>query len=156
MKEIVTFEEELDRHGTLIYTNVGVSMMPLLRQGRDLMVIRKRGEDRLKKYDAVLFKRKNGQYILHRILRVRESDYYIVGDNCASGEYVKDAQILGVLTEVVRDGKVVSMEDKNYRRYVHLWCDFFPIRVGLIRLRGVYYRCRHAAGSLLRKAGLRK
>ena len=31
---------ELAAHGSLVYTNVGVSMRPLIRQGRDLLVIR--------------------------------------------------------------------------------------------------------------------
>ena len=34
-----TFEEELARKRKLIYTNVGDSMMPLLRQGKDLLII---------------------------------------------------------------------------------------------------------------------
>ena len=37
-----TFEEQLAGHGKLIDTNVGTSMMPLLRQHRDLFVIEKK------------------------------------------------------------------------------------------------------------------
>ena len=83
MSETSSFEELLERDGKLVYTNVGVSMMPLLRQHRDVMVIGRvpKGE-RLKKYDAPLYKRRNGQYILHRILEVREKDYVVCGDNC--------------------------------------------------------------------------
>lgn len=55
-KETASFEEMLDRNGYLAYTNVGVSMMPLLRQGKDVMEIRKKGPERCKKYDAVLYK----------------------------------------------------------------------------------------------------
>ncbi len=57
MTEKLTFEELLERDGQIAYTNKGVSMMPLLRQGRDLMVIDKKGPEPCKKYDAVLFKR---------------------------------------------------------------------------------------------------
>ncbi len=39
MNENFRFEEILDRFGQLVYPNKGVSMMPLLRQDRDLMVI---------------------------------------------------------------------------------------------------------------------
>lgn len=53
-KETASFEEMLDRNGYLAYTNVGVSMMPLLRQGKDVMEIRKKGPERCKKYDAQL------------------------------------------------------------------------------------------------------
>ena len=148
-REKTTPEEYLNQTGTLIYTNVGSSMMPLLRQGRDIMVIKKRGPERLKKYDAVLFRRKNGQYVLHRILKVRELDYYIVGDNCLKGEYVAENQILGILTEVQRGKKKISATDLEYRIYVHLWCDFFSLRCFLIK-------SRNALGAARRKLCRRK
>jgi hypothetical protein len=131
---MTSFEEELERNGTLVFTNKGVSMMPLLRQDRDLMVIEKKGPERCKKYDVILFKR-GEKYVLHRILKVREQDYFVAGDNCRRGESVKDSQILGVLTQVVRDGKTITPEDPAYQRYIHLWCDFFPIRAGLFFVR---------------------
>ncbi|MBO5459461.1 MAG: S24/S26 family peptidase, partial [Lachnospira sp.] len=81
-----TFESELDKHGFLIYTNVGDSMMPLLRQHHDLIVIKKT-TGRLKKYDVPLYKRDSGQYVLHRILNVRKNDYVICGDNRYNREY---------------------------------------------------------------------
>ena len=68
-----SFEEELEQNGTLVFPNKGKSMLPLLRENRDLMVIRKKGPERCKKYDAVLFRR-GEQYVLHRILKVREQD----------------------------------------------------------------------------------
>ena len=86
---MTTFEEELDTYGRIIFTNRGLSMLPLLRQNRDVLVIDKRGEERMKKYDAVLFRRDSGQYILHRILKLLDGGYYIVGDNCITGEYVR-------------------------------------------------------------------
>lgn len=132
-----TFEDEIRQNGYLVYTNVGVSMMPLLRQNRDLMVIEHK-EGRCAKYDAVLYKRKNGQYVLHRILKVREKDYVICGDNCWRREYgITDEQILGVLTAVVRDGKNMPVTDRKYQKYVHLWCDFYYIRAAIFFLRDV-------------------
>ena len=133
-----SFEEELEQNGTLVFPNRGTSMMPLLRENRDLMVIEKRGPDRLNKYDAVLYKR-GERYVMHRILKVREEDYWIVGDHCRVGESVKDEQILGVLKQVVRDGKVIRTTDPGYRIYVHLWCDLFPLRSALLYLRGAVY-----------------
>ena len=57
-----TFQEELNKHGQIIYKNVGDSMKPLICEGRDLLVIKK-AEGRLKKYDIPLYKRDNGQYV---------------------------------------------------------------------------------------------
>lgn len=141
-----TFKDELLERGYLVYKNKGVSMMPLLRQDRDLMIIEKKEEGQLKKYDAVLFIRDNGQYVLHRILKVREHDYWIVGDNCFTGEYIKEEQIIGVLKGVMRDSKQISVEDKGYRLYVWLWCYFYPVRILILRgiwlLKGVLRRIK--------------
>lgn len=139
-----TYEEQLDLHGTLVYTNVGDSMLPLLRQRRDLLIIGKRPEGRCKKYDVVLYKRPSGQYVLHRILKVRKDDYVICGDNRRVREFgVPDEWIIGVLTGVVRDGKKLDLNSFKYRCYVHLWCDFFPIRAALIRLRNANGKRKH-------------
>ena len=121
-----TFEEELERTGKLVYTNVGDSMMPLIRQDKDLLIIEKKPEGRLKKYDVPLYRRDSGQYVLHRILKVRDQDYVICGDNRWKREYgITDRHIIGVLTGIVRDGKTVSVNDKGYRLYVHLWCGLY-------------------------------
>ena len=123
-----TFEEQLVKTGKLIYTNVGDSMMPLIKQGRDLIVIEP-VHGRLKKYDVPLYKRDSGQYVLHRILKVRPDDYVICGDNRWIKEYgIQDRHIIGILTAVIRDGKEIKVTDMKYKLYVHLWCDFFPIR----------------------------
>lgn len=128
-----TFEEEIQRTGKLVYTNVGDSMLPLIRQGRDLLVI-SRVEGRLKKYDVPLYKRDSGQYVLHRILKVRDKDYVICGDNRYHREYgITDRHIIGVLTGIVRDGREISMKSLPYRLYVHLWCDFFWVRALILK-----------------------
>lgn len=137
----MTFEEEIEKHGYLVYPNVGDSMMPLLRQGRDLMVITRKPAERLKRYDVPLYKRENGQYVLHRILKARKDDYVICGDNRWCREYgITDQQIIGILTEVVRDGKKLSVTDKKYRIYMHMWCDLFYIRAAVLWSKGMIQR----------------
>ena len=127
-----TFEQELSLHGKVVYPNTGESMLPLLRQQRDLMVIEKRPEGRLQKYDAVLYRR-GERYILHRIVKVRPVDYVLCGDNCRRREFgITDAQIIGILTAVVRNGREIPVTDRRYRRYVHLWCGLFPLRAAVL------------------------
>lgn len=94
--------------------------MPLLRQKKDLVVI-ERPVGRCRKYDVSLYKRDSGQYVLHRILKVRKNDYVICGDRRWRREYgITDRHIIGVLTAVVRDGKEISVRDLRYRIYVHV------------------------------------
>ena len=136
-----SFETILEKEGQLIYSNRGDSMWPLIRQGRDLLVIR-RPEGRLKKYDVPLYRRDNGRYVLHRILKVREHDYVICGDNRWQKETgITDRHIIGVLTAVIRDGKELSVNDWRYRLYVRLWCDLFPLRAFF--LKGIFFLKRH-------------
>ena len=137
-----SFEEVLEKEGRLIYSNVGGSMLPLIREGRDLVIIEPpRG--RLKKYDVPFYRRDSGQYVLHRVLEVRENDYVLCGDNRIHRETgVTDRHVLGVLTAVVRDGKELPVTDWRYRLYVHLWCGLYPLRAFLRKARRALKRKR--------------
>ena len=69
------------------------------------------------------------------MLKVRKHDYVICGDNRWSKEYgITDRHIIGVLTAVIRNGKEISVNDRKYRIYVHLWCDLFPIRAIIVHV----------------------
>ena len=128
MSEKRTFEQALDEHGSFVTTAQGVSMMPLIRPGRDLVEITRKGEARCKRYDVVLY-RSGDRYVLHRILEVRAEDYVIAGDHQVYKEYgVTDADIIGVLSAVIRKGKRMAVTDRNYLRYVRLWCGLYPVR----------------------------
>ena len=108
--KIINYEEYIEKNGSLTYTNVGTSMMPLLRQGKDLFTVTKRNGEKCKKGDVVLYKRPPNKYILHRIVEVRKNDYVILGDNCINKEYgIKDIDIIGVMTSYVRNGKEHSI-----------------------------------------------
>ena len=142
MEKIDTPEKMLSEWGYIVYTIKGTSMMPLLRQYRDIIEIRPKGEHRCKKYDVVLYKR-GKNYILHRVLRVLPDGYIIAGDHNTFLEYdIKDERIIGVMVRMIRDGKEISMTDIKYRLYVHLWCDLYPVRMGLLRIRRFLWRCK--------------
>ena len=134
--KVTTFEDMLASKGYLVYTNVGTSMLPLLRQRRDIIEIcAKSPSVRCKRYDVVLYKHE-GKYILHRILKVRPNDYVLCGDHNIWKEYgITDQQILGVMTRVIRDGKSITPDNIWYKIYVHLWCDFYPVRAMILFVR---------------------
>lgn len=137
-----TFEEILERDGRLVYTSVGDSMRPFIRSGEDLLVIEKH-EGRLKKYDVPLYRRDSGKYVLHRILKVRENDYVICGDNRWRRETgITDRHILGVLTAIVRGGKTISVSDPAYVRKVRLWCAFYWLRAAILWTKALPGRVR--------------
>jgi hypothetical protein len=140
-KDGLSFEEYLDRYGSLTYTNVGVSMMPLLRQGKDLFTVRKKGPERCRRGDVVLYTRPPDQYVLHRVIEVRPDDYVILGDNCVSKEYgIREEQILGVMTGYVRGGKAHSVTEKRYRLYSAYVLRCMPVRIFYRKLKGKLIR----------------
>ena len=135
-----SFFRVIEETGYLAYTIRGTSMRPLLREGKDVVLIEK-PKEHWKKYDTVLFMRKNGQYVLHRIIKILDGKCWIMGDNCLSGEMVNDNQIIGIMTFVKRDGKTISITDLRYRLYVYLWCAPYRIRVFLIKSKYLAYKC---------------
>ena len=117
MNNAISFEEYLDKNGTLTYTNRGASMEPLLRAGRDLFTVTKKGAARCRVGDVVLFRREDS-YVLHRIIQVRDTDYVCLGDNSIKPETgVRDEDILGVMTGFVRRGKTWRTDDPRCRAY---------------------------------------
>ena len=124
------FEDIISEQGKLVYTNVGDSMYPFIKP-RDLLVIEKLNSP-MKKYDVPLYKRDTGQYVLHRIVKIKNGEYYICGDNRAYLERgIEDRHIIGLLTEIVRDGKTISVYSSKYRFYTSL----LPFRRFIIRLK---------------------
>lgn len=131
-----TYEQELEKNGRLIYTTVGMSMRPFLRSGQDLMVIEASQNRRFRPRDVVLYRRKTGKYVLHRIMQVRKDDYVLCGDNCWALERgIRDEQILGVLTAVIREGKQLDVAAKGYRAKVFAWWMLYPIRACVLYIR---------------------
>ena len=82
----------------------GESMVPFLREHRDEVFFRKPTEV-LKKGDIVFYQREGGQFVMHRIQRVRPEGYYLVGDNqtVIEGPVARE-QIFGIVTKVIRNG----------------------------------------------------
>lgn len=137
-----TLEQELKEGRMCVSTTSGDSMYPMLRNRRDAVVIEP-VNGQLKRYDLPLYRRPDGQYVLHRILCVKKKGYVICGDNRWSREYpVPHEWILGIVTGFYRDHSYISVKDPGYRFYVHLWCDFFWIRALILRVRSVWVRMK--------------
>ena len=113
----------------------GVSMLPMLRQGRDSVELSPLPE-KLNKYDLPLYRRDNGQYVLHRIVRAGD-DYTCAGDNQFALEHpVRHDQMIGLVTSFTRDGRRIEVTDPAYRRYCRFWCATRPVRHFARRVKG--------------------
>ena len=118
---------QMETAGSAQLTVTGWSMLPMLQNRVDRVTIQP-VEDSCQKGDVILYQRKNGQYVLHRILRCREPGYILCGDNQFFTEKVEHSQVLAVVTDFTHKGKAYSVTNDGYRRYAKAWVFFHPIR----------------------------
>ena len=112
-----TYEDILKKQGTLVFTPYGNSMQPLLKNHENPVVLLP-VTSRLKKGDVAFYKRENGQYVLHRIVRVHQDSYDCSGDNQSALEKgVRDDMILARMAGFYRGETYVSADDPKIRRY---------------------------------------
>lgn len=106
----------------------GSSMSPFLIHLRDTIYFKK--PDRpLRAGDMVFYRRDSGQYVMHRILRVRGDVYDIVGDAQTQVERgVRRDQIFGLITRVTRKGKMIGPGDFWWTFFARVWTKVIPLR----------------------------
>ena len=127
--EKITIEQAIEQNGYHLSTIVGDSMMPLLRNRRDMVKVVAPPE-RLKKYDLPLYKRPSGEYVLHRVVKVKKNHYIICGDNRFWREKVPFEWIVGIVDSVFRDETEIPVTDPGYVAYVKKTCrTFWPRRI---------------------------
>ena len=138
------FREALDAGKTVRFSPRGVSMKPMLRQGRDSVILSPL-PDKLQRYDLPLYRRPDGKYILHRVIAVEGDHYVCCGDNQYEPEApVYPEQMIALVTAFTRGRRLIPVSAPGYRLYCRLWCAARP----LLRL---YKRGRALLGRLKRR-----
>ena len=98
----------------------GTSMLPMLRQGKDSVILSPL-PDKLKKYDLPLYRRDDGHYVLHRIVGVGET-YTCMGDNQFLPEAgLRQEQMIAVVTAFCRGNRQIPVTSRGYRLYCRVW-----------------------------------
>ena len=115
-------------------TVTGNSMSPFLVGGRDTVYL-SRVTRPLRRGDAVLYQRRNGRYVFHRIYRVSEGSFTMTGDaQTVLEEGIEPDQIIAVMTRAERKGKILAPGS--------FWWEFFEkVWIRMIPLRGFLRRC---------------
>ena len=112
--------EKLNEGHEVTFSPHGRSMLPFLKEGRDTVSLTA-PPAKLKKYDIPLYQRKNGKYVLHRVVKVGET-YTCIGDNQFTLEDgIEHGQIIAVCSSFVRNGKKIDANDLSYRLYAIFW-----------------------------------
>ena len=136
MEELCPMIQELLAGGSTVQLTVtGISMRPMLMQRRD-QVEMTMAPSKLQRYDIPLNQRKNGSYVLHRIVKVeKDGTYTCAGDGQTSLETgVKREQIIAIIQSFTRKGKTISCKNKGYQLYARVWTVLLPIRPILLQM----------------------
>ncbi len=122
------FESVIRSRGKFVGPPSGPSMQPLLRMHRDAAVL-VAPVFPLRKYDVILYRRANGQYVLHRIIAVKKDGYVLCGDAQWRKEYpVTDDMVIGVMQGYFKDETYRSCTSFGYRVYSVFRCACRPFR----------------------------
>ena len=112
----------------------GSSMAPFLVHRRDYIYFKK-PERNLRKGDMVFFERDSGQYVMHRIWKVKPDGYYIVGDAQTEIEGpVREEQIFAIITKVRRKNQWIAPGDFWWEFFEHIWIRMIPVRRIVMKL----------------------
>lgn len=115
----------------------GNSMSPFLIHGRDRVFFEKPNRE-LKKGDIVFYQRWNGQYVMHRIYKITEAGYFMVGDAQAEIEGpLKREQIFALITKCQRKGKFLESGDFWWEFFECIWIRCVPMRPVIRKMYGV-------------------
>lgn len=116
-------------------TVTGESMVPFLRHGRDQIRLEavtappERG-------DMVLYQRRSGQYVMHRIMRrLPDGSYALIGDGQQQVEQpIAPQQIFALVTQVCRKGRWIDQSSLRWRFFAGPWLTLLPLRPVLRRM----------------------
>ena len=109
-------EEILSSGGKVRIVASGNSMEPVINDGQDTVVLQGIGK-KLQKNDIVLFKRKNGKLVLHRIIAVDVDSVTLRGDNQWTMETVDKSAVIGILESIERDGKTFCADGDYFEKH---------------------------------------
>lgn len=131
---------QLDSDGRANLPVTGHSMLPMLRPGRDSVVLAKAGE--LSRGDIPLYRRENGRYVIHRIVKQKDGAYVCCGDHQYQPEIVRPEQVLAVVVGFTRKGKARACTQRGYRFYAWLWTHTFFARRPILAVYGFFGKCK--------------
>lgn len=141
MQETANYKTELEKNGAIAFVPRGNSMWPIIKNHKQSVIIRKKElSERLKPLDVAFYLRKNGAFVLHRVISLTEQGYVMCGDSQYALEQVEEGQVFGVLEGFYKGKKYVKATDTKYIKKVKKWYSRKFLRK--LRLKCFYLRNR--------------
>lgn len=114
---VVIINDVINKDGEFRLYPKGTSMLPLIVQGEDSVVLVK--PSLLLVGDIILYKRKNGGFVLHRIIKINGNDLVICGDNQTSLEYgITKDDVIAKVSAIYKKDVLISGNVCNKKFYL--------------------------------------
>lgn len=137
---IPVIRELVEAGNTVPFLITGNSMSPFMIHERDTILLKK-PEFPLKKGTMAFYRRKTGQYVMHRICKVKDGKYYFVGDAQTAVEGPLEAeQIFAVVCGVKRKGRLEKPGTFWWEFFEHIWLWVRPLRPFLRKMYSIVIR----------------
>ena len=144
MKQTGNIEQCLQELGYAVVPVRGTSMWPLLKEGKTRVQVEVKEGKQVRKGDIVLYRRKDGTLVLHRIIKVEYDTFLVCGDHqWKQMEQVQEEQILAVAQGFFKNGNYIDEKTWWYRLYKRFWNGNLTIRrccLAFLRLSGLEKR----------------
>lgn len=116
----------------------GNSMSPFLVHGRDTVYLSRLTRP-VKRGDVLLYQRSNGVYIFHRVYRVENNSFTMVGDAQTELELgIRPEQVIAIMTSVERKGKRQAPGSFWWEFFEKVWIRIVPLRPLMRRIYAIF------------------
>ncbi|MCQ2386827.1 MAG: hypothetical protein MJ066_00020 [Clostridia bacterium] len=114
-------KKEIETKGIVSFVPSGHSMWPLFKNRKQAVIIQKKS-GRLSKYDTAFYEnKKDGLFVLHRVIEVYEDGYLFTGDSTLETDRVKEEDVFGVLIGFYKGKKYIDSKNEKYKKKVEKW-----------------------------------
>ncbi len=112
----------------------GNSMSPFLVHGRDTIYLSRLSRP-VKKGDVLLYQRDNGTYVLHRVYKVKNNSFTMVGDAQIELEPgIRPEQVIAIMSSAERKGKRQAPGSFWWEFFEKIWIRMVPFRPAVRRV----------------------
>lgn len=120
----------------------GSSMSPFLIHGRDTVYLSRLTRP-ARRGDILLYQRRNGAYILHRVWKVENDSCTMVGDAQVDLEPgIRDDQIIAIVTAADRKGRRMAPGSFWWEFFEKVWIRIVPLRHRIWRIYGAFRKVK--------------
>lgn len=130
---------------TLPLVITGNSMSPFLIHGRDTVYLSRLTRP-AHRGDMLLYRRENGNYVLHRVYKAEPESLTMIGDAQTVLEPgIRADQVIAIVTRVARKGKNLGQGSFWWVFFEKIWIRIIPLRRAIHRVYSALGRQRGGA-----------